>query len=68
MKKSSREIERIRIVRQLWLERYTEDERTGHNLSAFCGWLEQNRRELLYRKHGDPCQYLKSDLNGLWRD
>jgi hypothetical protein len=68
MKKSTRESERIRMVRELWQERYPEGERTGHHVLLFNGWLEQNRPELLNRRHGDSYQQLKSDLNGLWRD
>jgi hypothetical protein len=52
MKKSTRESERIRMVRQLWLERYPEGERTGHHVG---GW-PQNRPELLNRRYGDTYQ------------
>jgi hypothetical protein len=68
MKKSTRESERIRMVCQLWLERYPEDQRTGNHVFAFHGWLLQNRSYLLNGKHGDSYQRLKSDLDGLWRD
>ena len=63
-----KETERVRFVRQLWLERYVEDQRTGDNVLAFHGWLEQNRPELLKRGVGDSYQRLKSDLRGLWKD
>jgi hypothetical protein len=64
MKKSTRESERVRMVRQLWLERYSEGERTGHHVLLFNGWLGQNRTELLNRRYGDSYQQLKSDLRG----
>jgi len=55
----------VRAVRQLWLERYAEERRTGHNVLAFSGWLDQKRPELLPRRSGDsPYQRLKSDLTG----
>jgi len=68
MRTSAKEHERINMVRQLWLERYKEGDRTGWNVMAFHRWLELNRSELLRRKGGDSYQQLKSDLNGLWRD
>lgn len=69
MMQSSHELDRRRTVRQLWLERYTEDQRTGHHVLAFHLWLEQNRPELLHQGHGDLAyQHLKSDLDGLWED
>ena len=68
MKESMRESERIHVVRQLWLERYPEGERTGHHVLLFNRWLEQNRPELLNRRYGNSYQHLKSDLRGLWRN
>ena len=69
MSLSAHESERRRSVRQLWQERYSEDERTGRNVLGFHRWLEQNRPELLHQGHGDLAyQHLKSDLDGLWQD
>jgi len=66
---SAHEIERRRRVRQLWQERYAEDQRWGFNVLDFHLWLEQNHPELLHQGHGDLAyQHLKSDLDGLWRD
>ena len=53
MSQSAHEIERRRSVRQLWQQRYSEDQRTGLNVLGFHRWLEQNRPELLHQGPGD---------------
>ncbi len=55
--------ERLAQVLSLWLKRPTE-KRTDNDVLSFYGWLEQNRPELLNRRHGDPYQQLKVDLRG----
>jgi hypothetical protein len=54
-------------VRQLFMaSTYT---RTGTGVLIFFGWLQQNRPGLLSSApHGDPYQYLKGDLAGLYTD
>jgi hypothetical protein len=60
---------RVARVRALWLERTPEEKRTGNEVRAFYGWLEQNRPDLLSPGVGDTgYQHLKSDLNGLFDD
>ena len=67
MKKSTRESERIRLVRQLWLDLYPERKGTDHHVLLFYGWLEQKHPELLSRKHGDPYQQLNLHGRALHR-
>ena len=62
-----KDAERRPLLRKLWLER-PEDKRTGNDVLAFYGWLEQNRPKLLKRGHGDPYQQLKVDLGGHIRE
>ena len=53
-------------VRQLFEVRYAE-ERTETGVLLFYAWLEKYHRELLpQQKRGDPYQYLKVDLEGLY--
>src|SRR6516165_2853472 len=53
-------------VRQLFEVRYDE-ERTETGVLLFYAWLEKYDRELLpQQKRGDPYQYLKVDLEGLY--
>jgi len=68
--KNDPEAVRVAQVRQLFTARYPNDKpRTGNDVVAFFGWLDGHRPELLPRpKHGDPYQYLKGDLSGLYSD
>ena len=60
---------RVAQVRQLFTARYTNEKRTGNDVFAFFGWLQGHFPHLLPKPaHGDPYQYLKSDLNGLFTD
>jgi len=57
--------QRNRDLRELWRER-PANERTMNDVLKFCGWLEQNRPELMPpSRYGDPYQQLKSILKGL---
>ncbi len=47
----------------LWLQR-PPDKQTENDVFVFYGELEQNRPELLARKHGDPYLDLMADLRG----
>jgi hypothetical protein len=64
------EDERRMAVRQLWLEQFSPERRTGNDVFRFYGWLYANRPELLpvTRAGADAYQALKSDLSGLWQD
>ena len=65
-----KQADRISEVRQLFVQRYPEKERTGNAVLAFHGWLMQNRWDLLdHGGEGDHSyQHLKSDLDGLFKD
>ena len=58
-----KDAERRAELMKLWLQHPLE-KRTENDLLAFHGWLEQNRRELLKRGHGDPYHCLSFDLAG----
>jgi len=55
--------DRKRAIIQLWLKR-PPDERTRNHVSAFYGWLDQNRRELRPATHKgkDPYQLVQAWL------
>ena len=60
---------RVARVRQLFTARYPNAKRTGNDAFAFFGWLEGHYPELLPKPaHGDPYQFLKGDLQGLYED
>jgi hypothetical protein len=60
---------RVARVRQLFAARYPHEKRTGNDVFAFFGWLEGHHPELLPKPaHGDPYQFLKSDLHELYKD
>ena len=64
--KDNSEVVRRERVRQLFEVRYAE-ERTETGVLLFYAWLEKYHRELLpQQKRGDPYQYLKVDLEGLY--
>ena len=64
--KDNSEVVRRERVRQLFEVRYAE-ERTETGVLLFYAWLEKYHRELLpQQKSGDPYQYLKVDLEGLY--
>lgn len=67
--KNDPEAVRIAQVRQLFKAHYPNEERTGNDVFAFFGWLEGHRPKLFPKpKQGDPYQFLKTDLNGLYKD
>jgi hypothetical protein len=69
MSRNDPEAIRVAQVRQLFTTRYPNENRTGNDAFAFFGWLDGHRPELLPKsKHGDPYQYLKVDLSGLYTD
>jgi hypothetical protein len=56
-------------VRRVFIERFPEQNRSGNDVLAFYGFLFENRPDLLPKpRRGDPYQFLKSDLSGLWAD
>ena len=60
-KESATEVERIRELTKLWLQRPAA-ERTGNDVLVFYGWLQTNRPDLLKRGPGDPYQHLQAEL------
>jgi len=60
-KKSVTDVERVRELTKLWLQRPV-NERTSNDVLVFYGWLETNRPDLLKRSTGDPYQHLQAEL------
>jgi len=69
MKKDTEQL-RVARVRQLFTTHYPDlEKRNGNDVFAFFGWLQGHYPELLPQPaHGDPYQFLKSDLHGLYKD